>query len=143
VQFPPNVKFVSQDEDGEINMYHSDPVQRSADKYWTCKNFICYLQTEYGEDLYLPQAEDFRTALFVVEEGKVVGLAEGCAYYEPNQEPTEFTIKLHQEDFEYLMDTSECAELVVGIVNTILKEHGSNIRFDVDFSYEGDDNVED
>lgn len=137
IKFPPNVKFVSQDEDGVINMYHSDPEQRSVEQYWTCQCFLRYLEDEDGEDIYLPLADDFRTALLVVVDGKVVGaadpLSEDDANTEP-KEPAEFTIKLCQEDFDYMMDGMEVAELTVGIVNQILKEQGVDIVFAVEDS---------
>lgn len=48
--------------------------------------------------------------------------------------PTEFTIKLCQEDFDYMMDGMEIAELTAGIVNQILKEQGVNIVFSIEDS---------
>lgn len=137
IKFPPNVKFVSQDEDGVINMYHSDPEQRSVEQYWTCQCFLRYLEDKYGEDIHLPLAEDFRTALLVVVDGKVVGAAEPLSEQDADVEPkapTEFTIKLCQEDFDYMMDGMEVAELTVGIVNQILKEQGVDIVFAVEDS---------
>lgn len=52
--------------------------------------------------------------------------------------PVEFTIKLCQEDFDYMMDDMEIAELTVGIVNKILKEHGVEIVFSVEDSSDED-----
>ena len=138
VVFPADVKFVSQDEDGVINTYDSDPLDRSTTRYWTCRNFIGYLMNADDEDIHLPLAEDYLISLLVVVDGKVVGLADGCAYAPP-KEPTEFTIKLSQEDFEYMHDGLEIAELTAGIVNQILKEQGVNITF----SIEENDDVED
>lgn len=137
IKFPPNVKFVSQDEDGVINMYHSDPEQRSVEQYWTCQYFLRYLEDKYGEDIHLPLAEDFRTALLAVVDGKVVGAAEPLSEQDADVEPkapTEFTIKLCQEDFDYMMYGMEVAELTVGIVNQILKEQGVDIVFAVEDS---------
>lgn len=135
VKFPSNVKFVSQDEDGVINMYHSDPEQRSVEQYWTCQCFLRYLEGEDGEDIYLPLADDFRTALLVVVDGEVVGAAEPLSEQgaEPKA-PTEFKILLCQEDFDYMMDAMEVAELTAGIVNQILKEQGVDIVFAVEDS---------
>lgn len=137
IKFPPNVKFVSQDEDGVVNMYHSDPGQRSVEQYWTCQCFLRYLEDENGEDIYLPVADDFRTALLMVVDGKVVGAAEPLSEQGADAEPkapTEFTIKLCQEDFDYMMDGMEIAELTAGIVNQILKEQGVDIVFSVEDS---------
>ena len=52
--------------------------------------------------------------------------------------PVEFTIKLCQEDFDYMVDDMEIAELTVGIVNQILKEHGVEIVFSVEDSSDED-----
>lgn len=52
--------------------------------------------------------------------------------------PMDFTIKLCQEDFDYMMDDMEIAELTVGIVNQILKEHGVDIVFSVEDSSDED-----
>ena len=52
--------------------------------------------------------------------------------------PMDFTIKLCQEDFDYMMDGMEIAELTIGIVNQILKEHGVDIVFSVEDSSDED-----
>lgn len=135
IKFPPNVKFVSQDEDGLINMYHSDPEQRHVLQYWTCQYFLKYLEDSDGEDIYLPVADDFRTALLSVEDGKVVGATKAIPDTDADvgsKKPAEFKIKLCQEGFDYMMDGMEIAELTVGIVNHILKEQGVDIVFEVE-----------
>jgi hypothetical protein len=137
IVFDEDVEFVSQDEDGVINLYHSDPGQRFVDQYWTSKNFIQYLEDADGEDLYLPLADDFRTALLTIVDGKVAGLAYGCVNAPPKPK-AEFKILLCQEDFDYMMDGMEVAELTVGIVNQILKEQGVDIVFAVEDSSDED-----
>lgn len=52
--------------------------------------------------------------------------------------PMNFTINLCQEDFDYMMDGMEIAELTVGIVNQILKEYGVEIVFSVEDSSDED-----
>lgn len=139
--FPPDVKFVSQDADGLINMYHSDPGERYTKRYWTCVSFMGYLQTPLHQNLYLPLADDHLEALLVVSNGTVVGLADGCRVYPSanvTKAPMNFTINLCQEDFDYMMDGMEIAELTVGIVNQILKEHGVDIVFSVEDSSDED-----
>ena len=138
VEFPPDVKFVSQDEDGVINTYDSDPLDRATTRYWTCRNFIGYLTDANEEDRYFTLADDYLVALLVVEDGKVTGLADGCAYAPP-KEPMEFKIKMSSEDFEYMHDGMEIAELTAGIVNQVLKEQGINVVFAIEDSYNDDE----
>lgn len=141
VVFPPDVKFVSQDEDGVINMYHGDHGQRSTTRYWTSDKFIDYLQTVDEEDVYLPLADDYLKSLLVVDNGVVVGLADGCVGTttpDVAKAPMEFTIKLNHEDFEYMHDGMEVAELTAGIVNQILKEQGINVVFAIEDSSDED-----
>lgn len=141
VEFPPDVKFVSQDEDGVINMYHGDHGQREVTRYWTCEKFIDYLQTEDEEDRYFSLADDYLTALLVLDKGVVVGLADGCVSSTPDvaPTPTEFTIKMNSEDFEYMHDGMEIAELTAGIVNQILREQGIHVVFAIEDSFDDED----
>lgn len=139
--YPKDVKFLTQDADGVINMYDSYPGGESVWSYWTCRGFLGYVQEDYEseEDLVLPLAEDFQSAIMVVENGLVVGRVFNGSHdylFETSVEVFESTDSSQQlvslgipiSDTE---NGVEAIDIALEMVNQYLKENDVDIKFDL------------
>ena len=115
------VRFITQDHDGMINKYNREPKRpREGDSMWTDDHFVDYHAVDGSS--YFPLADDWDTTILTIDqEGRTCHAL--CDTY---------TLKVHDEDFDYMRDVSDPIDMAFGFVNMILKERGIDITFEVE-----------
>lgn len=118
----PPIRFITQDHDGMINKYNREPkLPREGNLTWTDHDFIDYHATEDGSSFF-PVADDWDTTILTIDqEGRTCHVI--CDTY---------TMKVHDEDFDYMRDVTDPIDCAFGFVNMILKERGIDITFEVE-----------